>query len=300
MQNLLKSQNEPNEHKKLIYRDLNWTKLTILSLLWDKEMYGLEIKNSLEARQVPITFSRLYPTLRKLQSEGLLASQTEDRNNSADRIFYKTTKKGQQVFMNYSRDFIGLFFEGHLSKIGFVGDEVRKIIDLTKPGIIIADLSYDILESVLVKLIPSNDPVARYFIFCENEVKRNITKYRIQYHKLEQIVRLDYFRDKRTSLPENSVDVVFLLFTMHELGTDHYIAEAKRILKPSGSIVIADNLLDSSKSNFVLDLILQVFATRVEKKVYSNNLNKLLKENNLQIIHKQSVNSFEILLIKHE
>ena len=284
----------------LNHRKLNWTQLTILSLLWNKTMYGLEIKNNLEARQIPVTLSQLYPMLKKLHLKGFLESHKEDRDDTADRIFYRTTQRGQEVIQNYLKDFISIFFEGYTNIVGFIGDEVHKVVNLTTPGIIIADLSYDVIESVLVKLVPIHDPIARYFIISETEIKKDIVKYRVQYHKLDEIVRIYTFDQGKSILPDASVDVVLLLFTMHELGTDYYISEAKRILKPDGSIVIADNLIETGKKNFLLDALIQIFPARIDEKFYFENLIKLLEENNLKIVQEIEVESFRIILIQHK
>ena len=263
-------------------------------------MYGLEIKNNLEARQIPVTLSQLYPMLKKLHLKGFLESHKEDRDDTADRIFYRTTKSGQKVIQNYMRDFLSIFFEGYANIVGFIGDEVQKVVDLTIPGIIIADLSYDVIESVLVKLVPIHDPTARYFIISESEVKKDIVMYRVQYNKLDEIVRISTFDQGKSILPDSSVDVVLLLFTMHELGTNYYISEAKRILKPNGSNVIANNLMETGKKNFLLDAIIQIFPARLDEEVYFENLEKLLEENNLKIVQQREAESFRIILIQHK
>lgn len=293
----LNSKIESKKSDKLNYRNFNWTQLTILSLLWNKAMYGLEIKNNLESRQISVNSSQLYPLLKKFSNLGLLTSHKEDRADTADRIFYKTSPKGQKVLFNYFRDILGLFFEGYSNLVGFIGDEIHKLVDLNVPGIIIADLSYDIIESVLVKIVPNQDITAQYFIVCESEEKKNIVDYRVKYNKLDEIVKTYTFNQKRSILPDASVDVVLLLFTLHELETDYILSEAKRILKPNGSIVLADNLIKSVNENFLFDAILQVFPSRFTEDDYFTHLYKLLEENHLRITKQHEISSFKLLIV---
>ena len=72
----------------------------VLKLLEDQDkMYGYEITQKVKAitaGELAITEGALYPTLHKLEAEGLLATETQRVDNRV-RKYYSLTKEGNAV-----------------------------------------------------------------------------------------------------------------------------------------------------------------------------------------------------------
>ncbi len=72
--------------------------LLILSLLSRKPMYGYEIAATVH-RETNGTFTwregSLYPNLHKLQADGLIDGEWEEKETGRKRRYYHITKKGQ-------------------------------------------------------------------------------------------------------------------------------------------------------------------------------------------------------------
>ena len=80
----------------------------VLKLLSDHgKMYGYEISQkvkSLSDDTLVITEGALYPTLHKLEAEGLVRAETENVNNRT-RKYYSLTPKGEKESDNRMSDF---------------------------------------------------------------------------------------------------------------------------------------------------------------------------------------------------
>ncbi len=72
--------------------------LLILSLLSRKPMYGYEIAATVHS-ETDGTFTwregSLYPSLHKLQAEGMIVGEWEEKETGRKRRYYHITKKGQ-------------------------------------------------------------------------------------------------------------------------------------------------------------------------------------------------------------
>jgi transcriptional regulator len=72
--------------------------LLILSLLSRKAMYGYEIAATVH-RDTDGTFTwregSLYPSLHKLEADGLIAGEWEEKESGRKRRYYSVTKKGR-------------------------------------------------------------------------------------------------------------------------------------------------------------------------------------------------------------
>ena len=75
-------------------------KTIVLKLLKENgRMYGYEITRKVEeltAGKISLTYGALYPVLHKLESEGILITESENFNNRI-RIYYSLTPKGDSV-----------------------------------------------------------------------------------------------------------------------------------------------------------------------------------------------------------
>ena len=74
--------------------------LLILSLLSRKAMYGYEIAATVH-RETDGTFTwregSLYPSLHKMQADGLIAGEWEEKETGRKRRYYHITDKGRKV-----------------------------------------------------------------------------------------------------------------------------------------------------------------------------------------------------------
>lgn len=75
-------------------------KTIVLKLLKENgRMYGYEITRRVEdltEGKIKLTYGALYPVLHKLESEGVLITESENFNNRI-RIYYSLTPKGDSV-----------------------------------------------------------------------------------------------------------------------------------------------------------------------------------------------------------
>ncbi|HPS83816.1 MAG TPA: PadR family transcriptional regulator [Bacteroidales bacterium] len=75
-------------------------KSIVLKMLADqKRMYGYEITQRVEELsegKIKLTFGALYPILHKLETDGLVKTESEIVNNR-NRIYYSLTKTGQST-----------------------------------------------------------------------------------------------------------------------------------------------------------------------------------------------------------
>jgi transcriptional regulator len=74
--------------------------LLILSLLTRKPMYGYEIAATVH-RDTDGTFTwregSLYPSLHKMQADGLIVGEWEEKETGRKRRYYQITKKGREA-----------------------------------------------------------------------------------------------------------------------------------------------------------------------------------------------------------
>ena len=74
--------------------------LLILSLLSRKPMYGYEIAATVH-RETDGTFTwregSLYPSLHKMQADGLVVGEWEEKETGRKRRYYHITKKGREA-----------------------------------------------------------------------------------------------------------------------------------------------------------------------------------------------------------
>jgi DNA-binding PadR family transcriptional regulator len=82
-------------------------KTIVLQLLKENgRMYGYEITRKVEEMtggKIKLTYGALYPVLHKLESEGVLVTESENFNNRL-RIYYLLTSKGQSVVAEKIRE----------------------------------------------------------------------------------------------------------------------------------------------------------------------------------------------------
>jgi PadR family transcriptional regulator PadR len=79
----------------------------VLGLLLDRPMYGLQIKNEIEAStqgKLKLGASTIYQLLRRLEKRGLLVSRWEQNSKGPARAYYKPTPSGKEMVYRYASE----------------------------------------------------------------------------------------------------------------------------------------------------------------------------------------------------
>ena len=87
-------------------------------------MHGYAITRKVEEMtegKIKLTYGALYPILHKLESEGVLVTESENYNNRM-RIYYALTEKGQSVVLEKIQELTEFI------------ESLQRIVD-TKPGL---------------------------------------------------------------------------------------------------------------------------------------------------------------------
>jgi len=99
--------------------------LVLLAILdrTDEPLYGYQIAKRIEGawqEGVPVKQGTLYPVLRSMEENGLLASRVEPSVSGPPRKYYSITDRGRSVFADWkaawtrTRDFVDATLEGNV------------------------------------------------------------------------------------------------------------------------------------------------------------------------------------------
>ena len=83
------------------------TVLLVLSVLQDVPRYGYQIMREVERRSdgyFNITAALLYPTLHRLDKDGLIRSEWQEEEGKHRRKYYTITQSGQRALLEYTRE----------------------------------------------------------------------------------------------------------------------------------------------------------------------------------------------------
>ena len=133
-----------NSNNNTNISQLGTLQLQILSILWNQEMYGLEIIKHLKLRQYIIGTNQLYPALKRLEKLTALTSRKQQHTNDT-RIYYKITSYGRQLITNQLMMFLGVLQDILLEKLDFIGEYCAQLLQL-KVNMSILDLSKEFYE----------------------------------------------------------------------------------------------------------------------------------------------------------
>ena len=81
--------------------------LAVLAVLSRGESYGYEIASQLVAA-VGMGEGTIYPLMRRMQNDGLVATRIVESSNGPPRKYYRLTTLGQQAFEAHRRDWRSL------------------------------------------------------------------------------------------------------------------------------------------------------------------------------------------------
>lgn len=77
--------------------------LCVLAVLSRGESYGYEIASTL-VNAVGMGEGTIYPLMRRMQADGLVATRLEESSSGPPRKYYRLTALGQAVFETHRRD----------------------------------------------------------------------------------------------------------------------------------------------------------------------------------------------------
>ncbi|MFX0115297.1 MAG: helix-turn-helix transcriptional regulator, partial [Candidatus Hodarchaeota archaeon] len=274
--------------------ELGWLQLSILTMLWTKEMYGLEIKEHLELKGYVVATSQLYPALATLEKYGALSSREEE---SAGRIrkFYTVTQEGRELVLEYAQNLMSLFSDLVEDGLAFLAEEIPDLIEFV-PGTIVADLSQLHIEKVISRIGKLISPTGRWIIPSTDQKSKKIWIHRMEHIGLQEIATIVDLKDDYVLLPENVADVVLLLFTLHEDESEWTIKEMSRLLKPTGKGLIID-VPPLKEPNFLLDMLVKFLPGHSNFGLNILNIDQLLHEYQLNIISREEKDGIIYLIV---
>jgi DNA-binding PadR family transcriptional regulator len=244
--------------------------IALLSLVWNREMYGLEIQKHLAMQGLKVGSGQLYPALKKLEQSGAITSREEQRIGIS-RIFYQTTKEGHKLVMDYISHFLSIFNQAFIYQTRPFADLLLNNIPITN-GMVVMDFSLEDNEEILVKLVPNVGLTGRYFFTSQSSEYGSLIEERIDQYGLKEYVRIIDRNKRPFSLPDQSCDLCICLFTIHEPDQQWVINEMARLLKPNGKGVILDTV--AIKNHILMDM----FASFIQREELGINIEKVKKE----------------------
>ncbi len=286
------------------WRRLGFLQLSIITLLWKREMYGLELSNNLKMNGYPIGAGQLYPTLNRLKKNDLISVREEIRKG-ANRKFFKTTNSGRKLVRTYLANFMNLFPELIAEYYTFVKDDLYNLTELS-PGMVIADLSFRRTDSIWhpeTDLCQHIGPTGRMFLTASSKENLSAINDRIEYQKLQDIITIVEVDQGKTHLPDNSVDLVLCAFTLKKNGSEWLIPEMCRILKPNGKGIIIDTLKFEKKADVryvYTDLFVELSQNDSDTGINLEAVESLLNKNGLIIKNKMENKGVKYLEVMKE
>ncbi|MFW9914147.1 MAG: helix-turn-helix transcriptional regulator [Candidatus Thorarchaeota archaeon] len=277
--------------------ELGWLQLSILTMLWTKEMYGLEIKEHLELKGYVVATSQLYPALATLEKYRALNSREEESVGRL-RKFYTITQEGRELIFEYANNLMLLFSDLVEDGLAFLADKIPALIEFV-PGTIVADLSQLHIEKVISRIGALISPTGRWIIPSADQKSKKIWLHRMEHIGLQDIATIVDLKDKNVLLPEHIADVVLLLFTLHEDVSEWTIKEMRRLLKPTGKGLIIDGS-PLKEPNILLDMLLKFLPGHSNFGVNLLNIDQLLQENQLHIIRREEKEGVLYLIVGRE
>ena len=204
---------------------LGTLQMKILILLWNREMYGLEIQKHLALKGLKTSTSQLYPALEKLTQMKALEKKVVPKIG-ADRNFYWTSPYGKDLILKYISDFMEDLAEIQFEKFGEWTPFILQMISI-EPGMVVIDFSIREIESLLVQLAPRVSRTGRYFLVAHKEETTTLLKDRIEHYQLEDYVNVLHRNNNHVDLGDNSSDIVLAFVTLHEDRSDWVLRDRK-------------------------------------------------------------------------
>jgi len=253
----------------------------ILSVLWNKDMYGLEIQRRLRYQGIKASASQLYPTLRKLEEKGAISSREETRVGP-NRIYYRLTPEGKELLKLNMIDVIRIFEYMMSDKFIPVLKKATEQLQIGA-GSVVVDFSNPRFESIRMELAPLTAPGGRYYITSLDAEHTRILGEWVEYEQLQGSVSVVEEVQGSTPLPDASIDYALVFVRLHEEGNDWIIGEIGRLLKPTGKAVIVDIL--AMKGNYREEFYREFMPYHLRSGLDMDLLTSLIRESRMKITH---------------
>jgi PadR family transcriptional regulator PadR len=212
----------------------------ILSVLWEEEMYGLEIQRAIRIYGFKATSGQLYPALKRLEDNGIISSHEETRIG-ANRIYYSITPKGKKLLIDSVLDQVKILeiiaaknLSRSLVESGFVH---------VKSGDVVVEFSNLKFKEFTMHAASGTAPTGRYIIVSKDRRETSLLTDWTENEDLGGLIQVVEEDERSIPVPDDSADVVLILLRLHLDGSEWILGEAKRIVRDSGKVVIFD-LLD--------------------------------------------------------
>ena len=277
------------------HRVLGRLQQAILSLLWNREMYGMEIQRRLRFQGMNVSAAQLYPALKRMEERQWVISR-EERRIGADRVYYTISSEGKETLVHNTLDLIR-FFESIIDEAVYpIYRSAAKGLGIG-PGTIIVDFSNPSIESLRMELSTLTAPGGRYYISSRNREQVDILKDWVEFEKLHDNITILEETGYAVALPDRSVDVALVIFTLHEDDTAWILREIRRVLKPSGRCLIVD-IEARDKEHFREAFYAQVVPGHSRSGIDMGVLLPLLEEEGLNITEKRCEKGLIILRVQ--
>jgi len=148
---------------------MSLSRLAILGALMERPMHGYELRKYFEEAQGVfwmINYGSIYPTLKKLETDGLVRSRAEATGPVKGRITYTITGKGKKQFL--------LMLSQRLKKEAFVRDE------FTLHLFFLDYLDEGEVGKIMRKKMEGNLSVLEHIRKHEDRLKKCLPRYRFE------------------------------------------------------------------------------------------------------------------------
>ena len=273
---------------------LGWLQQTIMTIVWTREMYGLQIKNFLKRLGEDVSPGQLYPTLDKLKKMKFLKIR-EEIKKGANRKYYSITEKGKMLMY---RNFISLFALVELTaieKFSFIFEEVLEMVPINA-GSIVVDFTNPVINQGRIKFAPLTAPTGRYFAVNTAKFAKDLLSLWLVDEGLQEIVTIINPENSSISLPDQSVDVALVFFQLHEDRTEWILKEIRRVLKPDGKALIID--VEDLKGHIIEQVLVAFMPDHSRMGINKEIFYPLLKNNQLDVVFEKKKQGYIYFILQ--
>ncbi|MBD3227446.1 MAG: methyltransferase domain-containing protein [Candidatus Lokiarchaeota archaeon] len=137
----------------------------------------------------------------------------------------------------------------------------------------------------------------KYYIVSMEREYTDLIRDRIKLKGLGESLYVINTIKQKVEVPDNSIDIAFAFFRLHEDNTDWIIRETSRILKTTGKCVVIDSL---SLGGHIYELIRTEFVPNhsrmgIDMEIFSN----LIAENDLDITYQREDKGVIFLILEN-
>jgi DNA-binding PadR family transcriptional regulator len=250
----------------------------ILALLWDEEMYGLEIQRGVSVYGYRATSGQLYPALQRLEENDCVQA-SERIGVGASRKYYRITEKGRKSLIENVLDqvkILEILAAKRLSKVLIESGQ----LDVGEGDVVVqfSDLRFTDIESTISDRVGAR---GCHIIVTGNDRDFRLLREWIAVEVINDRVKIVQAEGGSIEVDDDSVDLVLILFRMHLDGSSWILFEARRIIGEGGRVLIFD-LLDRG-DDFRSDLYGSVLPDHSGMGVKIDVLRKQIELNDLEV-----------------